>query len=116
MSAPDVDVVKLTVFWVVYRPHAGEKFTGETVFVRFTVYDTVVVEDGEKPDWKAFAFSVKVPSTRIGEVNRKDVSEGSVPSTVYRIEAPDVDELNVTSWASLYVPAPGLAAGAATVP
>src|SRR5260370_4960975 len=57
---------------------------------------------------------VLLATTIGGPFKVPSVSLGVLPSVVYRIEAPGVALLRLTLCAELYVPPPGLKAGAAT--
>jgi hypothetical protein len=68
------------------------------------------------PLLKALAFSVVFMVIAIGEEYNCEESDGSVPSVVNLISAPDVAVVRDTFCAAAYTPPPGAMLGEETVP
>jgi hypothetical protein len=78
------------------------------------VYVPLAVSLSVMPLLNALALIVVVTLTEIGPEYRVDKDEGSEPSTVYLIVAPEVAQSRSTLWDEKYVPPAGLKVGVAT--
>jgi hypothetical protein len=78
---------------------ATGKNVGEAIFTgRLIVYVAVAVSLSVIPSLNALALIVFVASIARGPEYAVDVAEGSDPSVVYLMVAPDVEQLIVTVW------------------